>query len=313
MNSSTNLNLAAGSAIAGPARDLIGYGAEVPVVRWPNGARVAVSIILNWEEGSELSFFNGDAKNPQGLLENPASTGPDIRDLGAESVFEYGSRVGIWRLARLVDQYDIPLTLFTTAMALQRHSEFADYVRERKHEPAGHGFRWDRMWEFTRDQEREQIRMAVETIEKACGQRPLGWYSRYSPSVNTRELLVEEGGFVYDSDAYNDDLPYYTQVSGKKHLIVPYTLTLNDGRFASSPGYVDPAGFLDHLKRAFDELWREGETTPKMMSIGLHARLIGQPARMSALREFIDYAQAKGQVWFARRIDIANVWLEQHQ
>ncbi len=298
---------------AGPVRDLIGYGAKAPLTVWPNNARVAVSIILNWEEGSELSFFNGDGMNPQGLLETPASTGPTVRDLAAESVFEYGSRVGIWRLARLVDQYQIPITLFTTAMALARHNEFADYVRERKHEPAGHGYRWDRMWEFTREQEREQIRMSVETIEKACGQRPLGWYSRYSPSVHTRELLVEEGGFVYDSDSYNDDLPYFTEVNAKKHLVIPYSLTLNDGRFATSPGYSDPAGFLDHLKRAFDELWLEGEATPKMMSIGLHARLIGQPARMSALREFIDYAQAKGQVWFARRIDIANVWLKQHQ
>jgi len=299
--------------IAGPVRDMIGYGPDVPVVSWPNGARVAISLVLNWEEGSELSFFNGDAKNPQGLLETPASTGTDVRDLAAESVFEYGSRVGVWRLARLVDEYKIPLTLFTTALALERHGEFAAYVREKKHEPAGHGYRWDRMWEFSRDEEREQIKMAVETIEKACGQRPQGWYSRYSASVNTRELLVEEGGFVYDSDAYNDDLPYFTMVNDKKHLIVPYSLTLNDGRFATSPGYADPAGFLDHLKRAFDELWLEGETRPKMMSIGLHSRLIGQPARLNALREFIDYAQSKGQVWFTRRIDIANFWLEKHQ
>jgi peptidoglycan/xylan/chitin deacetylase (PgdA/CDA1 family) len=299
--------------IAGPVRDMIGYGPDVPVVSWPNGARVAISLVLNWEEGSELSFFNGDAKNPQGLLETPASTGTDVRDLAAESVFEYGSRVGVWRLARLVDEYKIPLTLFTTALALERHGEFAAYVREKKHEPAGHGYRWDRMWEFSKDEEREQIKMAVETIEKACGQRPQGWYSRYSASVNTRELLVEEGGFVYDSDAYNDDLPYFTMVNDKKHLIVPYSLTLNDGRFATSPGYADPAGFLDHLKRAFDELWLEGETRPKMMSIGLHSRLIGQPARLNALREFIDYAQSKGQVWFTRRIDIANFWLEKHQ
>jgi peptidoglycan/xylan/chitin deacetylase (PgdA/CDA1 family) len=299
--------------IAGPVRDMIGYGPDIPVVSWPNGARVAISLVLNWEEGSELSFFNGDAKNPQGLLETPASTGTDVRDLAAESVFEYGSRVGVWRLARLVDEYKIPLTLFTTALALERHGEFAAYVREKKHEPAGHGYRWDRMWEFSKDEEREQIKMAVETIERACGQRPQGWYSRYSASVNTRELLVEEGGFVYDSDAYNDDLPYFTMVNDKKHLIVPYSLTLNDGRFATSPGYADPVGFLDHLKRAFDELWLEGETRPKMMSIGLHSRLIGQPARLNALREFIDYAQSKGQVWFTRRIDIANFWLEKHQ
>lgn len=298
--------------VGGPDRDMVGYGKNVPVVTWPNDARVAISIVLNWEEGSELSFFNGDFKNPQGLLETPASTGTEVRDLAAESVFEYGSRVGIWRLARLIDEHKIPITLFTTAQALERHSEFADYVREKKHEPAGHGYRWDRMWEFSREEEREQIKLAIATIEKACGQRPQGWYSRYSASVNTRELLVEEGGFVYDSDAYNDDLPYFTNLSGKKHLIVPYSLTLNDGRFATSPGYADPAGFLDHLKRAFDELWREGETQPRMMSIGLHARLIGQPARLSALREFIEYTEKKGQVWYARRIDIANSWLEQH-
>jgi peptidoglycan/xylan/chitin deacetylase (PgdA/CDA1 family) len=297
----------------GPMRDMHGYGRDVPIARWPNGARVAINIVLNWEEGSELSFFNGDAKNPQGLLETPATTGPLVRDLAAESVFEYGSRVGVWRLAKLVDEHKIPLTLFTTALALERHEEFAAYVREKKHEPAGHGYRWDRMWEFSREEEKEQIQMAVETIERACGQRPQGWYSRYSASVNTRELLVEEGGFVYDSDAYNDDLPYFTQVAGKKHLIVPYSLTLNDGRFATSPGYADPSGFLDHLKRAFDELWREGESTPKMMSIGLHSRLIGQPARLNALREFIDYANNKGQVWFTRRIDIANYWLEHHK
>ena len=296
----------------GPVRDLVGYAQNLPVARWPNDARVAVSIILNWEEGSELSFFNGDGKNPQGLLETPATTGPDVRDLAAESVFEYGARVGIWRLARLLDEYQIPLTLFTTAVALERHNEFAAYVKERKHEPAGHGYRWDRMWEFTREQEREQIRLTVETIERACGQRPQGWYSRYSPSVNTRELLVEEGGFVYDSDAYNDDLPYFTKVNDHRHLVIPYSLTYNDGRFATSPGYVDPSGFADHLKRAFDELWFEGEQIPKMMSIGLHARLIGQPARMSALREFINYANTKGKVWFARRIDIANTWIDQH-
>ena len=207
--------------VGGPDRDMVGYGKNVPVVTWPNDARVAISIVLNWEEGSELSFFNGDFKNPQGLLETPASTGTEVRDLAAESVFEYGSRVGIWRLARLIDEHKIPITLFTTAQALERHSEFADYVREKKHEPAGHGYRWDRMWEFSREEEREQIKLAIATIEKACGQRPQGWYSRYSASVNTRELLVEEGGFVYDSDAYNDDLPYFTNVSGKKHLIVP--------------------------------------------------------------------------------------------
>lgn len=297
----------------GLPRDYLGYGSTVPVVTWPNKARVAVSIIINWEEGSELSFWHGDHANPQGLLETPASTGPEVRDLGAESVFEYGSRAGVWRLARLLDEYQIPVTLFTTALALQRNEEFAAWVRERGHEPAGHGYRWDRMWEFTEEQEREQIRMTVAAIEAACGTRPRGWYSRYSASVNTRRLLVEEGGFVYDSDSYADDLPYFAPVGDTQHLIVPYSLTHNDGRFQTSPGYSDPSSFLDHITRAFDELWREGETHPKMMSIGLHPRVIGQPARMSALREFIEHCNTKGDVWWCRRLDIAEHWLAHHE
>jgi allantoinase len=296
----------------GPARDYLGYGSVVPTTTWPGSARVAVSIIINWEEGSELSFWHGDRANPQGLLETPASTGPDIRDLGAESTFEYGSRAGVWRLARLLDEHEIPVTLFSTALALQRNEEFAAWVREGGHEPAAHGFRWDRMYEFTEEEEREQIRATVETIEQACGTRPRGWYSRYSASVNTRRLLVEEGGFTYDSDAYNDDLPYYTPVGDKQHLVVPYSLTHNDGRFATSPGYPDPSSFVDHITRAYDELWREGETSPRMMSIGLHPRVIGQPARISALREFIEHCKNKGDVWFCRRLDIAEHWLTNH-
>lgn len=297
---------------AGPARDYLGYGPGVPLVQWPGGARVAVSIIINWEEGSELSFWHGDEANPQGLLETPASTGPQIRDLGAESTFEYGSRAGVWRLTRLLDEYRIPITLFTTGLALQRNQEFARWVRDGGHEPAGHGLRWDRMYEFDEDTERDQIRRAVKAIEAACGTRPRGWYSRYSASVNTRRLLVEEGGFVYDSDAYNDDLPYYQQVGERQHLVVPYSLTHNDGRFATSPGYPDPSSFVDHLTRAYDELWLEGAERPRMMSIGLHARMIGQPARISALREFIEHCLERGDVWFCRRLDVAEQWLAQH-
>jgi peptidoglycan/xylan/chitin deacetylase (PgdA/CDA1 family) len=297
---------------AGPTRDYLGYGPEVPKVEWPGGARVAVSIIINWEEGSELSFWHGDRANPQGLLETPASTGPEVRDLGAESTFEYGSRAGVWRLARLFDEFHIPTTLFATGVALLRNEEFAAWVREGGHEPAGHGLRWDRMWEFTEDEEREQIRLTVEAIERATGTRPRGWYSRYSASVNTRRLLVEEGGFTYDSDAYNDDLPYYQEVAGRQHLVLPYSFTLNDGRFATSPGNMDPTGFADHLIRHFDELWREGETHPRMMSIGLHPRISGQPSRTSALRQFIEHCRAKGDVWFCRRIDIAEHWLANH-
>lgn len=294
----------------GPHRDFAGYGQEVPETLWPGGARVAVSLVMNWEEGSETSFWFGDGANPQGLSESSASTGPGVRDLGAESVYEYGSRSGIWRFARLMDEHAIPTTFFATGMAMLRARELAAWVREGGHEVAGHGLRWDRMWEFDRDEERRQIALATAAIEDAVGERPHGWYSRYSASVNTRELLVD-AGYTYDSDAYNDDLPYYVRVGDRPHLIVPYSLTINDGRFTTSPGYQSPSDLVDHAIRAFDELHREGSERPRMMSVGLHARLIGQPARISALREFIEHAVGRG-AWFARRIDIARHWLDQH-
>lgn len=295
----------------GPDRDLVGYGRSLPAVRWPNGARVAVSFVLNWEEGSETSYWAGDGRNTVGMSETPGRTPDGVRDLGIESVYEYGSRAGVWRLQRLFDEFDIPLTFFTTAWTIQRYDEVNAWMIERDHEPAGHGLRWDRMWEYGRDEEHERIRESVAIIEDRLGQRPLGWYSRYSPSIHTRELLVEEG-FVYDSDSYADDLPYFTDVGGRRHLVVPYTLTTNDGRFTTSPGYSDPHSFLDHLVRAFDHLWDEGREVPKMMSIGLHPRIAGQPARAHALRAFIEHAGERGDVWFARRLDIANWWLAHH-
>jgi len=294
----------------GPKRDFVGYGRDVPDARWPGGARVAINIVLNWEEGSEQSYWFGDEANPQGLSESSASTGPGVRDLGAESVYEYGSRAGVWRFARLVDEYRLPTTLFATGLGIVRAPEVAAWARDGNHEVAGHGMRWDRMWEFDRDEERHQIDLATDAIEQAVGVRPAGWYSRYSASLNTRELLVD-AGYLYDSDAYNDDLPYYTSVGDRPHLVVPYSLTLNDGRFTTSPGYQSPSDFVDHAVRALDELHREGASRPRMMSIGLHARLIGQPARISALREFIEVALERG-VWFTRRIDIAHHWLAEH-
>lgn len=295
----------------GPDRDLVGYGRSVPRVRWPDGARVAVSFVMNWEEGSEHSYWAGDGRNTVGMSETPGHTPADVRDLGIESVYEYGSRAGIWRLQRLFDEHEIPLTFFTTAWTIQYFDEVTAWIRERGHEPAGHGLRWDRMWEFPRDEERARLRETVTIIEDLVGERPLGWYSRYSPSVHTRELLVEEG-FTYDSDSYADDLPYFTDVGGHPHLVVPYSLTTNDGRFTTSPGYTDPAAFLDHMVRAFDHLWKEGEDAPKMMSIGLHPRLAGQPARAQVLEAFIDHARSRGSVWFAKRIDIARWWLDHH-
>jgi len=294
----------------GPARDFVGYGRDVPEARWPGDARVAINLVMNWEEGSELSFWFGDEANPQGLSESSASTGPAVRDLGAESVYEYGSRAGIWRFTRLIDEYRLPTTFFATGVGMLGAPALASWAREGGHEVAGHGLRWDRMWEFDRDEERRQIDLATAAIMEATGERPLGWYSRYSASVHTRELLVD-AGYLYDSDAYNDDLPYYTAVGGLPHLVVPYSLTLNDGRFTSAPGYQTPSDFVDHAVRALDELHREGATRPRMMSIGLHARLIGQPARISALREFIEVALDR-QAWFASRIEIARHWLKEH-
>jgi peptidoglycan/xylan/chitin deacetylase (PgdA/CDA1 family) len=298
--------------IPGPVRDMKGYGRNIPKVRWPNDARIAISLIMNYEEGSEQSYPAGDGQN-DGLQEVIYEMAPGLRDLAGESVFEYGSRAGIWRFERLVSEYKIPVTFFACAVALEQNPEVAAWIREARHEPCSHGWRWEEVFNLSREEEADHIRKAIESFKETVGERPKGWYCRYGPSINTRELLVEEGGFSYDSDAYNDDLPYYTEVNGKQHLIIPYTFTYNDGKFGLLPSYGSPADFLDNLKRGFDLLWAEGATHPKMMSIGVHPRLIGQASRIDALREFIEYAMAKGDTWFCRRIDIAEWWDAHHE
>jgi peptidoglycan/xylan/chitin deacetylase (PgdA/CDA1 family) len=299
--------------VPGPRRHFPGYGRHQPNVVWPNEAKVAVNLVVNYEEGSEYSKPAGDGRN-EGLAEIPYVMDPEYRDLCAESVYEYGSRAGIWRLMRLFDEYDVKVTFYACAVALERNPEVGQWVQEAGHEPCSHGWRWSEHWLFDREQERQHMQWAIESIERTCGERPLGWYCRYGPSVNTRELVVEEGGFVYDADAYNDDLPYFTEVLGKRHLVVPYTLTYNDGRYVLPQGYSAPSDFFDICRRGLDEYRREGEAGyPKMMSIGLHPRWVGQAARVNALREFIEYAQEQGDVWFARRIDIARWWLDHHE
>jgi peptidoglycan/xylan/chitin deacetylase (PgdA/CDA1 family) len=268
---------------------------------------VAVSLVVNYEEGSEYSYDSGDGRN-DGLAELNYDVGPGYRDLCVESVYEYGSRAGIWRIQRLVDDLEIPVTIFGCAVAFEKNREVADWIREAGHEPCCHGWRWEEVWRLTRDEERAHMRAAIESFKETLGQRPLGWYCRYGPSVHTRELVVEEGGFVYDSDAYNDDLPYHVEVGDKQHLVVPYSLTYNDARFAVPQGYTNGAAFADDCKRALDYLREEGATHPRMMSIGVHPRLIGQAGRASALKEVLEYALGKDDVWFARRIDIANWW-----
>jgi len=297
--------------VAGPRRELLGYGAEPPKAVWPGGARVAVQIVVNYEEGSEYSIPAGDGRN-EAVGELPGSLGPETRDLRIESVYEYGSRAGIWRLLRLFESFDVPVTFFAAAVALELNPDVARALVARGHEPAAHGWRWSEPWRLSREEERLRIDAAIRSIESTCGQRPLGWYCRYGPSVHTRELVVEEGGFRYDADAYNDDLPYFAEVLGRQHLVVPYTLVHNDLRFAQAQGYASPADFFATCKASFDYLWEEGASHPRMMSIGLHPRIAGQPARAAALRDFIEYAQGRGDVWFARRIDIAEHWWANH-
>jgi peptidoglycan/xylan/chitin deacetylase (PgdA/CDA1 family) len=297
--------------VPGPRRDYVGYGRNLPRVEWPKGAKLALNVVVNYEEGSEYTLPAGDGHN-ESLGEVPFGLPPEYRDLCMESVYEYGSRAGIWRLGRLFEQYKIKATIFACAVAVERNPDVAAWIQESGHDVCSHGWRWEEVWRLSREEEREHIRWAVQSFQESCGQRPPGWYCRYGASVNTRELVVEEGGFVYDSDYYGDDLPFFTDVGGKQHLVVPYSLTYNDLRYVIS-GYGSPGDFFDNCRRAIDELRREGqEGHPKMLSIGLHPRWAGQPSRTSALREVIEYALDKEDVWFARRIDIAQWWLDHH-
>ncbi|WP_431976937.1 polysaccharide deacetylase family protein [Micromonospora haikouensis] len=292
----------------GTERDFLGYGADLPRVEWPGGARVAVSLCLNYEEGAEHSLLDGDDVNEWVGEISYTPTSAAHRDLSQESVYEYGSRAGAWRLLRLFERMGTPVTVYGCAEALARNRPLTAAFVEAGHEICSHGLRWREPSGMTEEQERAEIRRAVELIGELCGERPVGWYSRYAPSERTRRLLVEEGGFRYDSNAYNDDLPYWVDVAGTRHLVVPYTHTYNDGRFAFSPGYANPTDFFENCRRGIEYLWEEGETSPKMISIGLHARLIGQAGRASALRDLIAWAQELPGVWFARRRDIADWW-----
>ena len=293
----------------GYPRDLVGYGANPPDPKWPNGARLALNFVMNYEEGSEPSVPDGEPRSETGLTEAHGLT-PAGRDLAAESMFEYGSRVGFWRLVRLFQERTLPLTVFACALALERHRAAADAIREAGFDVCSHGWRWIKHDELTRETEREHIRRAIASFEKTLGARPLGWYCRYGPSVNTRALLVEEGGFLYDSDAYNDELPYWVTVNGRGHLVVPYSLTNNDGKFAGWLGTAD--AWFAFIKDAFDMLYREGARHPKMMSVGLHMRLIGHPARAAGLERLLDYVRKQPGVWVTTRLAIARHWLANH-
>jgi peptidoglycan/xylan/chitin deacetylase (PgdA/CDA1 family) len=295
-------------AVEGPARELAGYGEHPPQVRWEADAKVAVQIVINYEEGSEKTFAMGDGTNDI-LYELPFAL-EGSRDLAVESMYEYGSRAGIWRMLRVFDDAGIPVTFFAAAVALERNPAVAEKLARRGDEAAGHGYRWSNHFEMSREEEREAIKRAIESIERTTGARPVGWYCR-EMSVNTRELVVEEGGFVYDSDCYNDDLPYWTVVLGRPHLVVPYGLVVNDARYVVPQGFGSPEHFFEMAKAHLDRLRNDGDDVRRMMSIGLHPRISGNPGRADALARFIDYAQSLGDVWFARRIDIAKTFIEQ--
>ena len=296
----------------GPPRDLVGYNGKPPKVTWPGGARIAIALVVNYEEGSELSVADGDETNERGLSETGVRPWPPgKRDIAMETMYEYGSRVGYWRLLNIFDELDVKCTFYACGVALERNRKAAKEMRGRGHDVMSHGWRWEDVALLTREEERQHIKLAVESIKETTGERPLGWYCRGRPSVNTRELVAEEGGFLYDSDAYNDDLPYWEMVKGKKHLVIPYSLNNNDGRFGSG-AFGPPSDFEEHLRYAFDRLYKEGATSPKMMNIGLHMRVIGHPARAQALYNFIKYAKSFPNVWFAKRIEIAHHWMEHH-
>jgi len=302
------------------ARDLIGYGRQAPHPRWPGGARVALQFVLNHEEGAENNVLHGDPGSETFLSEIIGAASFPMRHMSMESIYEYGSRAGLWRVLRAFESRSLPLTVFGVAMALQRHPEALSAYRELGHEIACHGLRWISYQGIDEATERAHMAEAVAIQRELTGAAPLGWYTgRDSP--NTRRLVVEHGGFVYDADSYADDLPYWTEVAVDggahvPHLVVPYTLDTNDMRFAAMQGFNSGSQFFDYLKDAFDVLYREGDPAgldaPKMLSIGLHARLIGRPARIAALERFLDYVLQHDKVWITRRIDIARHWIATH-
>ena len=292
------------------ARDFVGYGMHPPAGGWPGGARIAVSVVVNYEEGAEYSVLDGDPAGERSG-ESPTPAGPGERDLANESFYEYGSRAGVWRILDLLDRYGVKATFYVCALALERNPQVGPEIVRRGHEVMGHGYRWEEYYRMSRDAEREAIGRAVESIRRTTGQRPLGWYTRYGPSVNTRELVVEEGGFEYDCNAYNDDLPYYTAVGGRPWLVVPYSLEVNDSKFWRGD-LITPGHFFEVAQATFDTLYAEGESRPKMMSVGLHCRIIGKPSRISGLARFLEYATGQEGVWFARRLEIARWWKQHH-
>ena len=292
-------------------RDFVGYGRQAPDPNWPGNARIAVQFVLNYEEGGEANVLDGDSHSETFLSEIVGAQPFPARHMSMESLYEYGSRAGAWRVLRLFEKYDLPLTIFGVALALARNPEITAAFVEAGHEIAAHGYRWLSYQDIDEETEREHIAKAVQVITELTGKAPEGWYTgRDGPQ--TRKLVVEHGGFIYDSDSYADDLPYWVEVSGKNHLVVPYALDTNDMRFLTPQGFNTGEDFLRYCTDAFDSLYREGEQSPKMLSVGLHGRIIGRPGRIIALERLLEHILAYEQVWICRRSDISSHWREFH-
>jgi putative urate catabolism protein len=292
-------------------RDLRGYGRKTPDPRWPGSAHVAVQFVLNYEEGGENSILHGDAASEAFLSEIiGAQPWPGQRHINMESIYEYGARAGFWRLHRLFTERKVPVTVYGVATALMRSPEQVAAMKAADWEIASHGLKWIEYKDFTEDAERQHLREAIRIHTETTGARPLGWYTGRC-SVNTRKLVMEEGGFLYDSDSYADDLPYWIAAPRGPHLVIPYTLDVNDMRFATPQGFNSGDQFYSYLKDSFDVLYAEGKAgAPRMMSVGLHCRLVGRPGRIASLQRFIDYVLDHDRVWLPRRIDIARHWHE---
>ncbi|HEV7679917.1 MAG TPA: allantoinase PuuE [Candidatus Dormibacteraeota bacterium] len=296
----------------GSLRDLRGYGRTPPDAQWPGGAKLAVSIVLNYEEGAELSVANGDASSEAYMHEMPGSSPVlGMRHRSAESMYEYGTRAGLWRAVRIVQQHGVPVTVFACGLALELYPEAGAAFAEFGYEVAGHGYRWINYQYVSEAVEREHIARTVEAIRQTTGRAPVGWFTGRS-SPNTRRLVVESGGFIYDSESLDDDLPYWVMVDATPHLVVPYSFDTNDMKYASSPGFVTAADFAVYLCDAFDVLYAESETSPKMMSVGLHCRMIGHPGRAKALEQFLAHVARFDDVWVCRREEIARHWMAVH-
>tara|TARA_B100002051_G_C16585786_1_gene560094 strand:- start:49 stop:951 length:903 start_codon:yes stop_codon:yes gene_type:complete len=293
------------------SRDMVGYGSKEIKVKWPNNARIAVQFVLNYEEGAENCILNGD-KNSEIFLSEIIGAQPiKGRNMNMESIYEYGSRRGFWRIHKLFRERKIPLTIFGVGMALEKNRDVCNAIKNADYEVASHGWRWIDYQNISKSKEKKHMNKAIKSIKKIFGKRPLGWYTgRCSP--NTLNLVIDNGGFLYCSDTYSDDLPYWIKRGNKKQLMVPYTLDNNDMRFATIQGFNSGDQFYNYLKDSFDALYSEGEKLPKMMSIGLHCRLIGRPGRIQSIKKFLDYILKFEKVWVCKRIDIAKHWIKNY-